>query len=78
MSLIAITLPPSLTFLVSNFQSLVNLKLFGSNYWSWHTQVENVMVANGFFGYLSGVIECPPSKIQNAKGNVIDNPEFAL
>ena len=50
------TLPSALAFLVSNFHSLVNIKLDGSNYMLWRIQVESVMEANGFIGYLDGSI----------------------
>lgn len=73
-----ITLPSSLTFLVSNFHSLVNIKLDGSNYLLWRIQVENVMKANGFFGYLDGSVSVPSEKIRDAQGTETDNPAYNL
>ncbi|KAI8545132.1 hypothetical protein RHMOL_Rhmol07G0018900 [Rhododendron molle] len=73
-----VTLPPSLAFLVSNFHSLVNIKLDGSNYLLWRVQVESVMEANGFSGYLDGSIEAPPSQIRNAQGELSLNSAFSL
>lgn len=49
-----VTLPPSLAFFVSNFHSLVTVKLDGSNYLLWPVQVENAMIVNGFNDYLDG------------------------
>lgn len=54
-----VTIPLSLAFVVSNFHSLVTVKLEASNYLLWKIQVENFMKANGFCGYLHGVIVCP-------------------
>lgn len=73
-----ITLPPSLAFLVSNFHSLVNIKLDGANFLLWKTQVENVLNANGFLGYVDGTISCPPSQIRNSGGELVTNTDFAL
>lgn len=73
-----VTLPPSLAFLVSNFHSLVNIKLDGSNYLLLRVQVESVMEANGFSGYLDGSIEAPPSQICNAQGELSLNSAFSL
>ncbi|KAH7840779.1 hypothetical protein Vadar_021479 [Vaccinium darrowii] len=72
------TLPSALAFLVSNFHSLVNIKLDGSNYMLWRIQVESVMEANGFYGYLDGSIQSPPSEVRNAQGEVSINPAYTL
>lgn len=71
-----VTLPPSLAFLVSNFHSLVNIRLHGTNYLLWRVQVENVTVANGFYEYLEGIVVCPPSTVRNNEGLVSPNHEF--
>lgn len=73
-----VTLPPSLAFLVSNFHSFVNIKLDASNYLLWRVQVENVMVANGLYGYLNGSVRIPPAQVQDASGNTVTNPDFLL
>lgn len=73
----AVTIPPSLAFLVSNFNSLVNIKLDNSNYCLWKIQVENVVSANGFLGYLDGTIVCPATKIRSVNGKMTPNPAFA-
>ncbi|KAG5562894.1 hypothetical protein RHGRI_005583 [Rhododendron griersonianum] len=73
-----VTLPPSLAFLVSNFHSLVNIKLDGTNYLLWRIQVENVVDANGFYGYLDGSITSPPTQIRDAQGDLTLNPAFSL
>ncbi|KAI8532776.1 hypothetical protein RHMOL_Rhmol11G0240600 [Rhododendron molle] len=74
----AVTLPPSLAFLVSNFHSLVNIKLDGTNYLLWRIQVENVVEANGFYEYLDGSVPPPPSQIRDAQGALTLNPAFTL
>lgn len=71
-------LPSALAFLVSNFHSLVNIKLDASNYMLWRIQVESVMEANGFYGYLDGSIQAPSSEIRNAQGDVSVNPAYSL
>lgn len=73
-----VTLPSLLAFLVSNFHSLVNIKLDASNYLLWRIQVVNVMDANGFLGYLDGSTPIPSVKIQDATGIEVDNPTFKL
>lgn len=77
MTTLTVTIPPTLAFLVSNFTSLVNIKLDSSNYLLWKTQVENVMSANGFLGYLDGTVVCPSVQIRNANGETSANPEYA-
>lgn len=74
----AVTLPPSLAFLVSNFHSLVNIKLDGSNFLLWKTQVKNVLNANGFLGYVDGTVVCPSTQIRNSTGEMVTNLDFAL
>lgn len=73
-----VTLPPSLAFLVSNWHSLVNIKLDSSNYLLWRIQVENVVEANGFLGYLDGTIATPAAQIRDAQGELSLNPAFSL
>lgn len=73
-----IVIPSALAFLVSNFHSLVNIKLDSSNYLLWRIQVENAVDANGFFGYLDESIPVPSSQIRDAEGNLTPNPEFSL
>lgn len=77
MAIEAVTIPPSLAFLVSNFNSLVNIKLDNSNYCLWKIQVENVMSANGFLGYLDGSIVCPATEICGTNSEMTPNPAFA-
>lgn len=48
------TIPPALAFLVSNFHSLVNIKLDSGNYLLWKMQVMNAFRANGYIGFLDG------------------------
>ncbi|KAG5535220.1 hypothetical protein RHGRI_023112 [Rhododendron griersonianum] len=74
MATIVVTVPPSLAFFVSNFHSLVNIRLDGCNYLLWQIEVENVMDANGFYGYLDGSIVVPPSQIRDAQGEQALNP----
>lgn len=76
-SSIDVTLPSSLAFLVSNFNSLVNIKLDGSNYLLWRVQVESIMEGNGFLGYLDGSIP-PLSQICDEQGALIPNFVFSI
>lgn len=55
----------------------MNIKLDNSNYLLWRTQVENVMNAHGFLGYLIGSVECPSFQIWNAEGELESNPAIA-
>ncbi|KAG5553956.1 hypothetical protein RHGRI_011728 [Rhododendron griersonianum] len=68
MAIVTVQLPPSLAFMVSNFHSLKKKKLDGTNYLLWRIQVENVMMANGYYEYLEGTVECPPSRVSNTEG----------
>lgn len=77
MAAVEVTIPPSLAFLVSNFHSLVNIKLDGTNYLLWKTQVQNVMLVNGFYGYLDGSVPQPPFQISGTEGSQIPNPAYA-
>lgn len=74
----SVTIPPSLAFLVSNFNSLVNIKLDSDNYLLWKVQVENVLDANGFLGYLTGSVPTPSIQVRNDKGEMEPNSEYAL
>lgn len=78
MATATVTIPPSLAFLVSNFHSMVNIKLDGSNFLLWKTQVENVLNTNGFLGYIDGTNVCPPSQIRNTTEEMVTNPDFSL
>lgn len=69
---VSVTIPPTLAFLVSNFHSLVNIKLDSSNYLLWKAQVENVLDANGYLGYVDGTVVVPPTQIRNTTGNAGD------
>ncbi|KAH7856467.1 hypothetical protein Vadar_001701 [Vaccinium darrowii] len=71
-----VTLPPSLAFLISNFHSVVNIKLDASNYLLWRVQVKNVLITNGLYGYLDGSVVIPPAQIQDTNGNTVPNPDF--
>lgn len=78
MTTTAVTLPPSLAFLVSNFHALVNVKLDGGNYLLWRIQVKNVMRANGYFDYLEGTVEIPPLQIRNSEDVLGPNSAYIL
>lgn len=67
-----VTIPPTLAFLVSNFHSLVNIKLDGSNFLLWKTQVER------FLGHVDGTVPFPSSQIRSSTDEMVSNPEFAL
>lgn len=74
----SVTLPSSLAFLVSNFHSLVTIKLETGNYLLWKTQVINALRANGYISYLDGSIPCPAPTIRDSTNNSVSNPEFLL
>lgn len=78
MATVTVTIPPTLAFLVSNFHSLVNIKLESGNYLLWKTQVQNVVNANGYFGYLDGSCTKPEAQIRDSSGNLVVNPTLAL
>ena len=71
------SLPPNLSLLISNFQSLVTVKLDSSNFLIWKHQLQNVLRATELFDFVTGVIPCPASQILDPSGKVIENPEFA-
>lgn len=70
------TIPLALAFLVSNFHSLVNIKLDSGNYLLWKTQVINAVRANGYIGFLDGSTQCPPSTTRDSSNNTVVNPEY--
>lgn len=47
-------------------------------FYGGYIQVENVMHANGFYGYLDGSIAVPPSKLRDAEGTETLNPAYTL
>lgn len=69
-------LPPSLAFLIANFQSFVTVKLESSNYLTWKVQIENALKAIFLFEYASGTIDVPQPETLDASRNKISNPEF--
>lgn len=69
-------LPPTLSFLIANFNSFISVKLDNSNYFTWKTQVENALKANSLFGYADGSLETPTLHILDTTGNKIVNPAF--
>lgn len=69
-------MPTALAFLVSNFHSLVTIRLTSDNYLLWETQVLNALRANGFIEYVKGTIAPPPLQIQDVSNNLITNRAF--
>lgn len=70
------SLPPTLTFLISNFQSFVTIRLESSNYFAWKTQVENALKANELFDFVDNSLIIPASHSLDTNGVKIPNPEF--
>lgn len=71
-----VTMPAALAFLVSNFHSLVTIKLNAENFLLWKTQVLNALRANGFIEYVRGTIGPPPTQIRDSSNNLVTNPAF--
>ena len=66
------TLPTSLIFLVSNFHSFVTHKSrFNKLYILWRTQIQNVLRASGYLGYVDGYVRCPVSEIEDPNRTVL-------
>ncbi|KAH7865590.1 hypothetical protein Vadar_008672 [Vaccinium darrowii] len=72
------TIPPTLAFLVSNFHSLVNIKLDSGNFLLWKTQILNAFRANGYLGFLDGTATCPSPTIVDSGNHTVVSPEFTL
>lgn len=70
-------IPPSLAFLIANFQSFITVRLESSNYFAWKSQVENALKANSLFAYADGSFEIPSPEAQDASGNTIPNPAYS-
>lgn len=70
-------LPPSLAFLIANFQSFITIKLDSSNYFAWKTQVENALKATSLFHFVDGSRPTPPPCLVDASGVQTPNTEFA-
>ncbi|KAI0500580.1 hypothetical protein KFK09_018794 [Dendrobium nobile] len=59
-SIVTVTIPPQLKFLMSNIKNLVPNPLTADNYSIWKSQIEKVFTANGFRGFIDGTCTCPP------------------
>lgn len=75
---IAVTMPPTLAFLVSNFHMLVKIQSSSNNYLLWKTQVLNALRANGFTEYVDGTIGPPPMQISDTSNNPVTNSTYLL
>lgn len=64
-----VTMPATLAFLVSNFQSLVTIKLNAENFLLWKTQVLNALRANGFIEYVRGTTSYTDQRLKQQFGN---------
>lgn len=71
-----VTMPAALAFLVSNFHSLVTIKLNAENFLLWKTQVLNALRANGFIEYVRGTVGPPPSQIRDSSNNLVTHHAF--
>lgn len=69
-------MPAALAFLVSNFHSLVTIKLSSDNCLLWKTQVLNALRANGFIEYVKGTIHSPSLQIRDVSNILVTNPAF--
>ncbi|XP_020693857.1 uncharacterized protein LOC110107804 [Dendrobium catenatum] len=58
-SMAAITIPPSLKFLMSNLKLIVHTQLTIDNYAIWRLHIYKAFAANGFDGYITGSLLCP-------------------
>ncbi|KAI0496144.1 hypothetical protein KFK09_022451 [Dendrobium nobile] len=68
------TVPAPLKFLISNLKTLIPDPLSSKNYHIWHIQILQHFSANGFAGYLTGDVSCPPdsSTIDFFKWSLVD------
>ncbi|KAF8364907.1 hypothetical protein HHK36_033117 [Tetracentron sinense] len=65
--------PPSYPFNVTNINQFVSIKLDGSNYLLWHSQITPILTSQDLFGFVDGSITPPsPQLAENL------NPEYHL
>ena len=64
----------TLTLNMSMLNHPLPIKLDRDNHILWHTQMENVIYANGFEDHIEGLRPCPPKTIST--GEV--NPDFLV
>ncbi|KAF5943563.1 hypothetical protein HYC85_017640 [Camellia sinensis] len=62
--------PAALAFVV------VTVKLDGSNFIIWQTQISKILRATNLLGYVDGLITCLSSIITDSTGGVVPNPKF--
>lgn len=74
----SLTLPPLLSFLLSNFHLLVNIKLDSENYLLWRTHVTNELRANGYIEYLDCTKASPEPTVVDSSNPSVTNPEFTM
>ncbi|GMP24047.1 hypothetical protein CsSME_00001444 [Camellia sinensis var. sinensis] len=71
------SLPPNLSLLISNFNSLIIVKLESNNFLIWKSQMTNVLLASGFLDHVNGSNPCPSPEFIDASGKTIPNPSYA-
>lgn len=70
-------IPPNLSFLLSNFNSLITVKLDSNNFPIWKNQIQNVLRATKLLEFVTGSTSSPQPEIIDSSGKSITNPEFA-
>ncbi|CAL5334355.1 unnamed protein product [Camellia sinensis] len=68
--------PSNLTLLIYNLSSFITVKLDGTNFIIWQSQLSNILQATNLLGYVDGSVTCPSSTIIDSTGSSIPNPEF--
>lgn len=70
-------IPPNLSLLLSNFNSLITVKLDSNNFLIWKNQIQNVLRATELLEFVTGSRSSPQPEIIDSSGKSIANPEFA-
>mgnify|MGYP003702691403 CR=1 FL=1 len=70
------SLPPNLSLLISNFNSLITVKHESNNFIIWKSQMTNVLRASGFLNHVNGSHPCPSSEIIDDSGKTVPNPSY--
>ncbi|KAI0496279.1 hypothetical protein KFK09_022593 [Dendrobium nobile] len=72
-----VVIPPTLKFLLANIKNVINVQLLPENYPTWRFAIHKLFAANNFFGYLDGMILCPPKHLLTATRQLTLNPQFS-
>ena len=70
------SIPSNLSLFLTNFNSLVTVKLDSSNFLIWISQLQNVLRATDLLDFVIGLVPCAVPDILDSFGEIVSNLEF--